>query len=70
MPAKPRLDAMKKMKTIKRTYERTPKGDKLVARVTDKDGDEVFYGDPDEAQRIMARKPKPGQVLRCETFHV
>jgi hypothetical protein len=58
------------MKTIKRTYERTPKCDKLVARVTDKYGDEVFYGDPEKAQRIMASNPKPGQVLRCDTFYV
>lgn len=61
---------MKKAKTIKRTYERTPKGDKMVARVTDNYGDEVFYGDPQEAQRIMARKRKPGEILRCDTFFV
>jgi hypothetical protein len=60
---------MEKMKTIKRTSERTPKGDKQVARVTDKDGDEVFYGEPDEAQRIFTRAPAD-QMLQCETFYV
>jgi hypothetical protein len=58
------------MKTITRTWERTSKGDKLVARVTDKYGDEVFYGDPDQAQLIMARKRKVGEILRCDTFYV
>ena len=57
-------------KSISKTYERTPKGDKMVSRITDEDADEVFYGDPDEASKIVDRLLEQGKKFTYETMFV
>jgi len=57
-------------RVVSRTHEHG-RGHKLRSRITDDaTGVELFYGDPDAANKIMAQGAKPGQILRCETFSV
>ena len=47
------------------TYTCTSKNCGYVARITDQEGKEIFCGNSDIAEVIMAMKRKPGEVFHC-----
>ena len=51
------------MKTIRRTYKQSKPTGKIVSIIEDQDGNEVFRGDPDEAQRKMMQNASPDDAI-------
>ena len=56
------------MKTICRTCRQSKPTGKIVSIIEDQDGNEVFRGDPDEAQRKMQNGGPDNAIWICKTM--